>query len=109
MKLVLLTVGAAAVMAPAQPAPNGPIRPEAAIEVFGTPEPADCADRIERVRDDLAQPKLDRSPASAEQPLLIAAVDKRVDGCSVLQMHGAVNDLRPVPQNSNGPLLQPAR
>ena len=65
--------------------------------------------RIERVRDDLAQPKLDRSPASAERPLLIAAVDKRVDGCAVLQMHGAVNDLRPVPQSSGGPLLQPAR
>ena len=109
MKLVLLTISAAALVAPAQQAPDRPVQPKATIEVLGTPEPADCTGRIDRVRDDLAQPKLDRTPASAERPLLIAAVDKRIDGCAVLQMHGAVNDLRPVPQSSGGPLLQPAR
>lgn len=71
--------------------------------------PESCADRIERVRDDLAQPRLDRSPASADKPLLIAAVDKRIDGCAVLQMKGNVNDLRPLPVAPSGPpRLQPA-
>ncbi len=71
---------------------------------------ATCADRIETVRDTLGQPRLDRTPESIEEPLLIAAVDKRIDGCAVMQMKGDVNDLRPIPQPAPGsPFLQPAR
>jgi hypothetical protein len=69
-----------------------------------------CADRIEQVRDLAGQPKLDREPANPEAPLLIAAVDKRIDGCPVLQMKNNVNDLRPVPSAADGPVhLMPAR
>jgi hypothetical protein len=69
-----------------------------------------CADRIEQVRDAAGEPMLDRAPADAETPMLIAAVDKRIDGCAVLQMKGDVNDLRPVPLPGEGPVaLRPAR
>ncbi|WP_120717805.1 hypothetical protein [Tsuneonella amylolytica] len=68
-----------------------------------------CGDRIELVREELGQPKLDREPANADKPLLIAAVDKRVDGCAVMQMKGDVNDMRPIPQTTDDPKLQPAR
>ena len=69
-----------------------------------------CADRIEQVRDAAGEPRLDRAPASTETPMLIAALDKRIDGCAVLQMKGDVNDLRPVPLPSEGPVnLEPAR
>jgi len=73
------------------------------------PRPGDCRDRIQQVREDSGQPRLDRETASPDRPLLIAAVDKRVDGCAVMQMKGNVNDLRPIPQPSDGPgKLQPA-
>ena len=71
---------------------------------------ADCTDRIEQVRDDLGQPRLDRSPATPGEGYLIAAVDKRVDGCPVMQMLRDADDLRPVPRPTLGPArLQPAR
>lgn len=69
-----------------------------------------CSDRIEQVRGAAGQPKLERLPASPERPLMIAAVDKRIDGCAVMQMKGNVNDLRPLPLPSEGPpALMPAR
>lgn len=68
-----------------------------------------CRDRIERVREESGQPKLDREPASAERPYLIAAVDKRIDGCPVMQMKGNVNDLRPLPAlPERRPRMEPA-
>lgn len=69
-----------------------------------------CRDRIEQVREEAGQPRLDRQTADASRPLMIAAVDKRIDDCAVMQMKGDVNDLRPLPQPSPGPArLQPAR
>lgn len=70
---------------------------------------SDCGDKIHVVREELGQPRLDREPASAEKPLLIAAVAKRIDGCAVMQMKGNVNDLRPLPAPADGPLLRPAK
>ena len=64
-----------------------------------------CRDRITEVRDAAGQPKLDRSPAIPGQGYLIAAVDKRVDGCAVMQMHRQIDDLRPLPETSNQPVL----
>lgn len=61
------------------------------------PASSNCSNTIERVREELDQPKLRRENASPDKPLIIAAVDKRVDGCAVLQMHNNVNDLRPIP------------
>lgn len=100
MKLIFLSiigaVGASAAVVDAPSNGTSPSAPQSA---------AACADRIEQVRDQLAQPKLDRSPATPEQGHLIAAVDKRIDGCAVMQMHGRIDDLRPLPQ----PILGPAR
>ncbi|HYD24298.1 MAG TPA: hypothetical protein VEB68_05845 [Croceibacterium sp.] len=56
-----------------------------------------CRDRIHLVREERGLPKLEREPASAEEPLLIAAVDKRIDGCSVLVMRDDIRDVRPLP------------
>ncbi|ANY20493.1 hypothetical protein A6F68_01985 [Tsuneonella dongtanensis] len=84
--------------------PIGPLR--------GRPATAegDCPDRIRKVREELDQPRLERKPASSENPVLIAAVDKRIDGCAVMQMRNDINDLRPIPAPADGPpRLQPAR
>ncbi|GGD94147.1 hypothetical protein GCM10011515_12430 [Tsuneonella deserti] len=70
----------------------------------------ECADRIEQVRSAAGQPRLDHVPASAERPLLIAAVDKRIDDCPVMVMRYDINDLRPLPAPAEGPVrLEPAR
>lgn len=79
-----------------------------ASAVFSPPDPAprsaqDCADRITEVRDAAGQPRLDRTPGRPGEGYLIAAVDKRIDGCAVMQMHRRVDDLRPVPQPTAGP------
>lgn len=85
--------------------------PAGALSVAApSPVPANCGDRIERVREELGQPKLQRETESPDKPLLIAAVDKRIDGCAVMQMHRDVNDLRPLPEPSEGPVrLMPVR
>ena len=98
MRLIVLPLLAAAVAAnlpSSEPAP---------------PERSQCRDRISQVREAAGQPRLDRSPARPGDGFLIAAVDKRVDGCAVMQMHRNIDDLRPVPEPSMGPArLQPAR
>ncbi len=55
-----------------------------------------CRDRIHEVRRELGKPALERDAAPAD-PLLIAAVDKRIDGCSVLVMRNDTSDIRPLP------------
>lgn len=55
-----------------------------------------CRDTIQEVRRELGRPALDRD-SSGEEPLLIAAVDKRVGGCSVMVMRNDTSDLRPLP------------
>ncbi|MXO73776.1 hypothetical protein GRI40_00875 [Altererythrobacter aerius] len=111
---LLVAAGAAAAALPApSPARMLPGYTEPPARWTSVDEVADqvrCADRIERVRDVAGQPRLDRTPASPERPLMIAAVDKRIDDCAVLQMHGDINDVRPIPPaNPSAPLLQPAR
>lgn len=56
-----------------------------------------CNDRIELVRQERGLPKLQRDTASPEEPLLIAAVDHRIGGCSVLVMRNDTADVRPIP------------
>lgn len=69
---------------------------------------ANCRDRIEQVRGAAGQPTLDKTPAAPGQGYLMAAVDKRIDGCAVMQMHSDVNDLRPLPAPTGPARLQPA-
>ena len=72
--------------------------------------PEECRDRIEQVREENGQPALRRETADPERPLLIAAVDHRIDGCSVMVMRHDTSDVRPVPEAPDGPVqMIPAR
>ena len=103
MRLVLISILAALTVPATQP-------PVVVLREAAQTSPRDCNDRIERVRADLGQPVLRRDPADPDRPYLIAAVDKRVDGCAVMQMRGDLNDLRPLPAPHEGPpRLEPAR
>ena len=74
------------------------------------PSAGECRDKIRRVREENGQPTLRRETADPEVPLLIAAVDHRIDGCSVMVMKQDTSDVRPVPEPSDGPVeLIPAR
>ena len=95
MRLVLLPMLATVAALPAT-APG----PQSSV---ATPERTTCVDKLSQVRDAAGQPRLDRSPALPGEGYLIAAVDKRIDGCAVLQMHRNIDDLRPVPQPTMGP------
>ena len=69
-----------------------------------------CRDRIHEVRAELGLPRLQRETASPDEPLFIAAVDKRVDGCSVLVMRRDTSDIRPIPKPpEQAPGLIPAQ
>ena len=56
-----------------------------------------CRDRIHEVRQERGLPKLQRDTATPEEPLLIAAIDRRIDGCSVMVMRSNTADVRPSP------------
>lgn len=73
--------------------------PPARLTVDEPEKPAEaaCRDRIALVREENDQPQLDRRPASPERPYLMAAVDKRIDGCPVMQMLHDADDLRSLP------------
>ena len=101
---LVLTTGAA----PA-PEPVRPVLPTPMLEGPPGPGEAVCRDTIHEVREERGLPELEDKTANADEPLFIAAVDKRIDGCAVLQMHNDINDLRPLPSRPSGPpRLQPA-
>jgi hypothetical protein len=102
---LLFTTGAAAptaVIAP-MPAPDSPIRLQAAPDGAT----AVCRDQIQQVRRELGKPALDRE-VSPQQPLFIAAVDKRIGGCEVMVMRDDTSDFRPLPAPGEARLM-PAR
>lgn len=68
-----------------------------------------CRDRIDQVRDAWGQPKLDREPATLSEPLLLAAVDQRIDGCSVMVTRNDTSDIRPLPEPSHEAEVMPAQ
>ena len=99
------------ILAPLAIAATAPVHPPSEVT---TPEGAgfreNCRDRIELVREERGLPKLERDSASHDEALLIAAVDKRVDGCSVMVMRHDTSDIRPLPEFKEGPAqLRPAR
>lgn len=66
-----------------------------------------CRDRIHTVREERGLPALDREQADPEEPLFIAAVDHRIDGCSVMVMRNDTSDVRPLPKpDDRAPLLR---
>ncbi len=61
-----------------------------------------CRDRIEQVRAAEGRPKLERAPPDPDKPLLMYAVDKRLDDCTVIVPVADPGDVRQLPEP--GPL-----
>jgi len=103
--LLLTTAASAQQSAPVQPAP-GP-RPMLGPVIGEESSTQVCRDRIHEVRRELGKPALERDAAPTD-PLFIAAVDKRIGGCSVMVMRNDTSDIRalPAPQEHR---MMPAR
>ncbi len=85
-----------------------PVRPWRSVEQAMFSET--CRDTIRHVREENGQPALRKETADPGQPLLTAAVDHRIDGCSVMVMRTDTSDVRPIPEAPEGPAkLIPAR
>lgn len=113
MKTLLALIAAAPV---AMLVPNGAEadnpaerRAEDVPAVTETTPDEQCRDRIRQVRSERGLPRLERRTADPESPLFIAAVDQRLEGCSVLVMRHDTSDIRPLPEvEDSPPRLQPA-
>ncbi len=86
---LFLATGASPQPAPVVPGPD--------LDLSHQPSQAVCRDRIIEAREERGLPALRRETASPDEPLFIAAVDKRIDGCSVLVMRNNTSDIRPLP------------
>ena len=64
-----------------------------------------CRDRIQAVRGERGLPRLERDPG-VEDPLMILAVHRTIDGCAVLVT--ANDGIRPLPEPRE-PRMMPAR
>jgi hypothetical protein len=110
LPILALSLPAAAFADGAPPSGRGESAQPSGRELQAPPEPANCRDRIHAVRDERGLPKLERDTASPDEPLFIAAVDKRIGGCSVLVMRQNLSDVRPLPELPQAPpRLMPAR
>ena len=69
---------------------------------------AECEQTITQVREANGQPSLRREGAAPEDAEMIAAVDHRIEGCSVMVMHNDTSDVRPVPEPDDRVELIPA-
>ena len=77
------------------------------LQVPAEPGEAVCRDRIHTVREERGLPTIRRKTADPDVPLLIAAVDHRIDGCSVMVMRHDTRDVRPIPKpDERAPLLR---
>lgn len=94
---LVLATGAAPPQAPA-PAPEGNRLDLPPVKIDPTTGKAVCRETIQQVREERGLPWVDRgTAANPDEPLLIAAVAKTIDGCSVLVMRNDTSDVRPVP------------
>jgi hypothetical protein len=97
MRLALLLIALACATGAAADAPR-PATPEVRARAPSMSSAGRvCRDRIEQVRAASGLPTLDRGNAAPDQALLIAAVDTRIDGCSVMVMRNNLSDVRPLP------------
>ena len=102
-----LALLAAAPLVLAEPAQR---EPQDSAPQLGEADQPVCRDRIEQVREERGLPRLDRQTATPDQPYFIAAVDHRIDGCSVMVMRQNTRDIRPIPKpDERAPLLRPAQ
>ena len=102
--IALLFSTAADVPQTVQVEPTPQVRAMASV---GDTPAAVCRDRIQEVRREIGKPALDLG-ASPQDPLFIAAVDKRIGGCSVIVMRNDTSDIRPLPEPREHRLM-PAR
>lgn len=99
----------------ASPPPDTKVERFAAPEIKeleGPPGPGEtiCRDRIHTVRQERGLPELKSEKADPDEPYFIAAVDHRIDGCSVMVMRSDTSDVRPIPRpDDRAPLLRPAQ
>lgn len=113
MKLIaaaLLTSSVASASPPAapldHPAYEAPAKPWTSVQQAARERR--CRDRIEQARADAGNPKLERKTASPDEPLLMYAVDHRVDGCGVIVPVNDPADIRQGPEPGR-PEVIPAR
>jgi hypothetical protein len=98
-----LATGAAAETAVPAPAPGITIPMPAPNSPLVTPEGrVPCRDTVHAVREERGLPQLRRETAAPDEPLLIAAVDQRINGCAVMVMYDNTNDVRPLPALPQG-------
>ena len=90
------------------PSYSSPPQPWRDLSDATAPTPQQCADRIRQIREQSGQPVLDKRAADSEEGTLIWAVDKREGGCPVMVAKGDLDDIRPVPEGEEQPLLRPA-
>ncbi|MFA9201829.1 MAG: hypothetical protein ACEQR8_11755 [Cypionkella sp.] len=114
MRTVLTILAASAVISAAPPPtaemPRVGEPPAPWLDHHDRAQAAACRARIEQVRAENGQPRLDRQVARPGEGYLMAAVDKRVDGCAVMQMLHDIDDIRPMPEvEPRRTLLMPAR
>ena len=76
------------------------------LQVSAEPGEAVCRDRIHTVREERDLPTINRETADPDVPLLIAAVNHRIDGCSVMVMRHDTRDVRPIPRPDERALLR---
>ena len=100
MRIVLPLLALAFATAAAPPAVRLPMRE---LQTLPAPSEQVCRDRIHEVREERGLPELSRENAKPDEPLMILAVDKRIDGCSVMVMAYDTSDVRPVPTAPDGP------
>lgn len=74
-----------------------PPEPVPGAQIAEADPQAVCRDRIHMARQERGLPTLQRDTASLDEALFIAAVDKRIDGCSVMLMRDNLSDVRPLP------------
>jgi hypothetical protein len=98
-----LAVGAASNLPPRSSVPPAPVPLLKDKNLADPDSQAVCRDRIEAVRDERGLPKLERDNAVPDEPLFIAAVDKRIGGCAVMVMRNNTSDIRPLPKFEDGP------
>ena len=103
---VALSLAALLLATGATPPPEAPTPQIRMVQPYNGPSKQVCRDRIHEVREDLGLPRLERDTASPDEPLFIAAVDKRIGGCSVMVMRNNLADVRPLPAPDDGPLLR---
>jgi hypothetical protein len=112
MRTLILGIATVTLIAADEPQATEGQRVQTTPEVkLSARSPEFCRDRITMAREAAGQPPLlDREPASPDKPHRIYAVDKRIDGCSVMVAMGNPDDIRPLPAPSEGTvIMMPAK